>query len=82
MSVTTLPTPTPPRGHDFTSRRDRDAEKQDEAVAMIAVVEGDVAQCTLIRAFIRAKVKVAPTSSLICPTIVEILIYTALIVNV
>ena len=78
LSVTTLPTPTPPRGHDFTSRRDRDAEKQDEAVAMIAVVEGDVAQCTLIRTFIRAKVK----SSLICPTIVEILIYTALIVNV
>jgi hypothetical protein len=60
----------------------RDEEAQDEVVAMTAVEEEDAAQCTLIKAFIRAKVRVVPTSSLICPAIVESLIHTALIGNV
>jgi hypothetical protein len=60
----------------------RDAEVADEVVTMTAVEEEDAAQCTLIRASIRAKVRVVPTSSLICPAIVESLIHTTLIVNV
>ena len=60
----------------------RDEEVQDEVAATTAVEEEDAAQCTLIRASIRAKVQVVPTSSHICPAIVESLTHTALIVNV
>ena len=60
----------------------RDAQAPEEAEAMTAVEEKDAAQCTLIRASIRAKVQVVPTSSRICPAIVESLTHTALIVNV
>ena len=51
----------------------RDEEAQDEVVATTAVEEEDAAQYTLIKASIRAKVRVVPTSSLICPAIVETL---------
>jgi len=53
----------------------RDAEDPDEVIAMIAGKKEDAAQCTLIKAFIRTKIQVVLTSSLICPAIEESLIH-------